>query len=128
MQIKDIKSRASKAGALFRCSKTGRDGMELTILISLLSGLVGIIIGIATFNRNRDKDVKQDAARQAVMETKLDAISSGVLTIQVDLKAHEKKWDDMDTRLVRVEESSKSAHKRIDSLTGVKYREEELQR
>lgn len=102
--------------------------MELTILISLLSGLVGIIIGIATFNRNRDKDVKQDAARQAVMETKLDAISSGVLTIQVDLKAHEKKWDDMDTRLVRVEESSKSAHKRIDSLTGVKYREEELQR
>lgn len=102
--------------------------MELTILISLLSGLVGIIIGIATFNRNRDKDVKQDAARQAVMETKLDAISSGVLTIQVDLKAHEKKWDDMDTRLVRVEESSKSAHKRIDALTGVKYREEELQR
>lgn len=102
--------------------------MELTILISLLSGLVGIIIGIATFNRNRDKDVKQDAARQAVMETKLDAISSGVLTIQVDLKAHEKKWDDMDTRLVRVEESSKSAHKRIDAMTGVKYREEELQR
>ncbi len=102
--------------------------MELTILISLLSGLVGIIIGIATFNRNRDKDVKQDAARQAVMETKLDAISSGVLTIQVDLKAHEKKWDDMDTRLVRVEESSKSAHKRIDTLTGIKYREEELQR
>ena len=102
--------------------------MELTILISLLSGLVGIIIGIATFNRNRDKDVKQDAARQAVMETKLDAISSGVLTIQVDLKAHEKKWDDMDTRLVRVEESSKSAHKRIDALTGVKYREEEIQR
>lgn len=102
--------------------------MELTILISLLSGLVGIIIGIATFNRNRDKDVKQDAARQAVMETKLDAISSGVLTIQVDLKAHEKKWDDMDTRLVRVEESSKSAHKRIDTLTGIKYREEEVQR
>ena len=102
--------------------------MELTLLISLLSGLVGIIIGIATFNRNRDKDVKQDAARQAVMETKLDAISSGVLTIQVDLKAHEKKWDDMDTRLVRVEESSKSAHKRIDTLTGIKYREEELQR
>ena len=102
--------------------------MELTILIGLLSGLVGIVIGIATFNRNRDKDVKQEAARQAVMETKLDAISSGVLTIQVDLKAHEKKWDDMDTRLVRVEESSKSAHKRIDSITGVKYREEELQR
>lgn len=102
--------------------------MELTILISLLSGLVGIIIGIATFNRNRDKDVKQDAARQAVMETKLDAISSGVLTIQVDLKAHEKKWDDMDTRLVRVEESSKSAHKRIDTLSGIKYREEEVQR
>lgn len=102
--------------------------MELTILIGLLSGLVGIIIGIATFSRNRDKDVKQDAARQAVMETKLDTISSGVLTIQVDLKAHEKKWDDMDTRLVRVEESSKSAHKRIDMMTGVKYREEELQR
>lgn len=102
--------------------------MEYSLLIGLAGTLIGIFIGLATFSRNRDKDVKQDAARQAVMETKLDAISSGVLTIQVDLKAHEKKWDDMDTRLVRVEESSKSAHKRIDTLTGIKYREEEVQR
>lgn len=103
--------------------------MELTILTGLISGLVGIFVGLATFSRNRDKDVKEEAKKQGAMENKLDTISSGVLAIQVDLKAQDKKWDEMDTRLVRVEESSKSAHKRLDNLTSAKYqREEEYQR
>jgi len=102
--------------------------MELTILVSLISALVGIIIGIATFSRNRDKDVRAEAKNQGIMENKLDNITTGITNIQIKIEAQSQKWDDMDERLIRVEERSKSAHRRIDTLTGVKYREEELQR
>ena len=97
--------------------------MELTVIVGLACTLIGMLIGVLSFARNRDKDLESESARKAVMETKLDAISSGVDSIRIDLKAQEKKWDDMDTRLVRVEESSKSAHKRIDALSDKKREE-----
>lgn len=76
---------------------------------------LGLLIGLLTFGRNRDKDVKADAAKTAVIETKLDTISNGVESIRIDLKANEKQMDVIAERVARVEESSKHAHKRIDN-------------
>ncbi|MFJ5771183.1 hypothetical protein [Psychrobacillus sp. NPDC093180] len=78
--------------------------------------VLGLLIGLLTFGRNRDKDVKADAAKTAVMETKLDAITNGVESIRIDLKAIEKQMDMLAERVARVEESSMHAHKRIDNL------------
>ncbi|TQR17779.1 hypothetical protein [Psychrobacillus soli] len=78
--------------------------------------MIGLFIGLLTFRRNRDKDVKADAAKTAVIETKLDTISNGVESIRMDLKANEKQMDVIAERVARVEESSKHAHKTIDYL------------
>lgn len=78
--------------------------------------MLGLLIGLLTFGRNRDKDVKADAAKTAVFETKLDTISNGVEFIRIDLKANEKQMDVLAERVARVEESSKHAHKRFDNL------------
>lgn len=78
--------------------------------------MLGLLIGLLTFRRNRDKDVKADAAKTAVIETKLDTISNGVESIRIDLKANEKQMDVIAERVARVEESSKHAHKRMDNL------------
>ncbi|MEK4484102.1 hypothetical protein MHH81_00685 [Psychrobacillus sp. FSL H8-0484] len=78
--------------------------------------VLGLLIGLLAFGRNRDKDVKADAAKTAVIETKLDTISNGVESIRIDLKANEKQMDVLAERVARVEESSKHAHKRIDNL------------
>ncbi|GGA34958.1 MULTISPECIES: hypothetical protein [Psychrobacillus] len=78
--------------------------------------VLGLLIGLLSFGRNRDKDVKADAAKTAVMETKLDAITNGVESIRIDLKAIEKQMDLLAERVARVEESSMQAHKRIDNL------------
>jgi septal ring factor EnvC (AmiA/AmiB activator) len=90
--------------------------MNVQIGISILCGLVGLLIGILTFSRNRDRDVKDEASKSAVIETKLDSINRGVETIQIDMKANEKRLSELSERVIRVEESSKQAHKRIDSL------------
>lgn len=86
--------------------------MELGILIAIGS----FIIAYLTFNRNRDKDVKSDASRNAVIETKLDNIGTSVESIRIDLKANEQRWVKTDKDVTRIEEIAKSAHKRIDTL------------
>lgn len=90
--------------------------MEVQFGISILCTIIGLLIGILTFNRNRDKDVKSDASNSAVIQTKLENIDQGVKSIQIDIKANEKRVSELSERVIRVEESSKQAHKRIDTI------------
>ncbi|KAA0547579.1 hypothetical protein FZW96_12085 [Bacillus sp. BGMRC 2118] len=84
--------------------------------IGVICTLLGLVIGILTFSRNRDKDVKNDASESAVIRTKLDNISQGVENIRIDIKANERRTNDLEKAVIRIDESTKSAHKRIDAM------------
>lgn len=84
--------------------------------IAVLIAIGTFLIGLFTFNRNRDKDVKNDASESAVIRTKLDNISQGVESIRIDIRANEKRVSDLTERVVKVEESAKQAHKRLDTI------------
>lgn len=92
--------------------------------VGVFGTIFGIVINFFTFNRNRDKDVKEDAAadaaEKAVVRTKLDHIVTGVDNIRVDVKAQEKStrasFEDLNKKVVEIDQSTKSAHKRIDEL------------
>ncbi|MGG3801807.1 hypothetical protein [Metabacillus fastidiosus] len=90
--------------------------METHILITLLCTIASFFIGFLAFNRSRDKDVKSDASRNAVIETKLDNINSSVNSIMVDFRASEQRWNSVSDRVARTEESLKSLHKRVDFM------------
>jgi hypothetical protein len=51
-----------------------RDGEVMTIEIGVLFAIGSFLLGLLTFNRNRDKDVHKDALESAVIRTKLDNI------------------------------------------------------
>lgn len=87
-----------------------------TISIALLCSVIGVCLTIATFNRNKTKDAQMETKEGAIMATKLDFISQGVNNIQVKMEAQENKFGAMSERITRVEESTKSAHKRIDDV------------
>jgi septal ring factor EnvC (AmiA/AmiB activator) len=86
------------------------------VLITVGCTVGAFVIGYLTFKRERDKDVKSDASHSAVIQTKLENIDQGVRSIQIDMKANEKRVSELSERVIRVEESSKQAHKRIDSI------------
>lgn len=86
------------------------------ISIALLSTLIGVIIGIATFSRNRDKDIKKAAKEDAETKAKLDYISRGVDDIKLDNKQRDREFSKMNDRITIVEQSVKSAHRRLDVL------------
>ncbi len=48
----------------------------------------------------------------------MDYIARGVDDIKLDLKDQARKIESQNERLIRVEESAKSAHKRLDKVEG----------
>lgn len=98
-----------------------------TLIISLVSvgcAIIGAIVGIFTYKRNHDKEVKaetkDDTKEKVQMNAKLDVLLSNNTEIKGSVKDLGDKFDkfkeDFNTRLVRVEEWCKNNEKRIDNL------------
>lgn len=92
-------------------------------IIALASCVVALIALVMSSRR----DTRGSAADQARVETTLNGIANGVDDIRVEQRAMRTRVDDLSVRVGKVEESTKSAHhridmheKRIENLEGVK--------
>ena len=92
--------------------------IEVTLLISAVSVAFAIFFGLKSNRRNDVKEIEEKATRDATIMVKLDAISVDVKDIKDDMSNINKKVDEIDKRVVIVEQSTKSAHKRLDGIIG----------
>ena len=88
----------------------------MTIEIGLLIAALSLAVSYLYYSLNRTKSVKSDGQESAEMRAELGYIRKGVDDIRIDQKASEKQMILFGERITRVEESSKQAHKRIDTL------------
>lgn len=88
----------------------------ITAVFGAIGTLIGFFITVATYTKNRDKDMRSDAKEKAIVNTKLDTINGGVESLRVDFKVEQKERAALSERVTRVEESARSAHKRIDEI------------
>lgn len=87
-----------------------------TISIALICTIAGVSISYLTFQRNKDNTIRAETREDAETRAKLDYISKGVDDIRLDQKAQDRKINEIIERVAKVEESSKSAHRRIDNI------------
>lgn len=87
-----------------------------TISIAFLSTLFGLFVGIATFSRNRDKDIKKDAREDAETKARLEYISRGIDDIKLDNKQRDREFLKMNERLTVFEQTLTLTVKRVDRL------------
>ena len=87
-----------------------------TISIALACTVIGAAISYFTFQRNRTNDIRADTRDEAVTRAKLDYIATAVDEIRLDNKARDREVTELKERVIRNEESVKSANKRIDVL------------
>lgn len=88
--------------------------METGVIISLgalLISLIGLLL-------NSRKDTRTDAATNAIIQTKLDSVISGVDDIRVEMRTMRESINDHGERLARVEARSQSNTHRLDQLEG----------
>ncbi|MDP4144171.1 MAG: hypothetical protein Q8936_06745 [Bacillota bacterium] len=84
--------------------------------IGVICTIIGAAVGLLSALNYAKKEAKEDTACNTRLETKLDYIGKNVDDIKLDLRNTSSKIADMDIRIARVEDSTKSAHHRIDSL------------
>lgn len=90
--------------------------METGVIISLgalLISLVGLLL-------NTRKDTRSDAASNAIIQTKLDSLISGVDDLRVEMRTMRDSLSDHGERLARVEARAQSNTHRLDIIEGRK--------
>ncbi|MBX4259718.1 hypothetical protein [Clostridium estertheticum] len=96
-------------------------------LIIIACSIVGTIYGIKGYVRLTKKDIKdikdeskketiKETQSNTILETKMDYISKGIDDIKLDNRDQCRQLNVIAERVTRVEESTKSAHKRIDDI------------
>lgn len=88
--------------------------------ITVICTIVGAIVGYMSYQKKNQKDIETDASQKTVVATKLDYISKGVDDIRLDIKSQDTKISNVIERLIKVEESTKSAHHRLDTFEKIK--------
>lgn len=86
--------------------------LEITQLVSVLSFLVAAF----ALARNLKLDTKSDQTELTTVIVKLETINDNIKDVRNDMKDVKNDIDKIRERLIAVEQSVKSAHKRIDGL------------
>lgn len=94
--------------------------VELSLLLSGISVAFAIFFGISSKSRNDRKDTEQEAedraATHTLLMTKLENIADDVKDIKRDYRETNAEVQNLRERVVAVEQSLKSYHKRLGGV------------
>lgn len=92
--------------------------IEVSIMISVVSVAFALYAGISNLKRNKAADDKNDATQMTTVIVKLESIGDGVSEIKNDMRNIRADVQNLHERVVAVEASTNSLHKRIDRVEG----------
>jgi len=111
---------------LIMCKELGKEefkrkedktmSIDLPILISFVSITIAVINFISSTKRNNKKDTTEDATQMATVITELKNIMDGISDIKKEITDIRNDVKEDRDRIIRIDESAKQAHKRIDEL------------
>jgi peptidoglycan hydrolase CwlO-like protein len=90
--------------------------MPAETVISLLIAAAALLCSLWNVRRTANGDTSESAVARATLTADIKYIRSSVDDIRLDNKALQKDIGELKTQLVIVEQSVKSAHKRIDDM------------
>ena len=88
------------------------------VTLGIVCTVIGTVLGIIGAINYAKKDTKEETQCTTRLETKIDYTARGIDDIKLDNKEQSRRIISINDRLIVVEESAKSAHKRIDKLEG----------
>jgi peptidoglycan hydrolase CwlO-like protein len=89
--------------------------IETSLLISGFAVAFAIYTGVSNMKRNEKNDAQKEASALTTVIVKLETIGTGITEIKSEISGVKDDLKDARERIIKVEESTKSAHKRIDT-------------
>jgi len=90
--------------------------IDISTAIAIISTAFAIFFGIRNLTRSKTTDDKADATQMATMIVKIDAVGTTVNEIKSDMREFKSEQQFLRDKIIEIEASVKSAHKRIDGL------------
>jgi hypothetical protein len=90
--------------------------IDISTAIAVVSTVFAIFFGIRNLTRSKTTDDKADATQMATMIVKIDAVGTTVNEIKSDMREFKSEQQFLRDKIIEIEASVKSAHKRIDGL------------
>ena len=90
----------------------------IPVAISALSLIVSIIVGFSAIKSRNSSDIRQESSQTTTLIVKLENIAEGVNEIKSEMRNIKDDIRELRDRVIAVEQSTKSAHKRIDDYVG----------
>ncbi len=97
--------------------------MDISTALALIGGVAAISAIVAAwvgYGRGAKKDIVKDSRTDGALHQDVEYIKRGVDDIRFEQRAMRKDMTDLTERVAKVEESTKSAHKRIDDIKEAK--------
>jgi peptidoglycan hydrolase CwlO-like protein len=88
----------------------------IAIIISVLSLGFSVFMGLKSNKRTDAKDIEERVKENTRINMKLDAISNNTTEIKNEVSEMRKEINSHDSRIIKVEESAKQAHHRLDTI------------
>lgn len=92
--------------------------VELMSIITIISVAFAIYFGVNNAKRNKSQDDKSDAALLTTLNVNQNVMQKSLDEIKFDVKGIRAESQDMRIKITALEQSCKSAHKRLDTLEG----------
>ena len=90
--------------------------MNATVWIPIALSSVMAIVAIITLARNTKKDTSAEAESRAAMSANVKYIRDSIDEIKLDNKTIQKDVNDLKVKVGEIDQSVKSAHKRLDDM------------
>nr|DAU28454.1 MAG TPA: toxin [Caudoviricetes sp.] len=90
--------------------------IEIALLISIVSVCFSVFFGLKNNKRSDTKDIEERVKENTRINMKLDNIASNTTEIKNDVSEMRKEINLHGERIIKVEDSVKSAHHRLDGL------------
>ena len=97
--------------------------IEVALLISIVSVATAIIFGFAAFRRNQKTDDRREQDSMTRVIVKLESISADTNEIKNDIKSVKEDVRHNSEKIIRLDESLKSAWKQINEINAHVKRE-----
>ena len=94
--------------------------IEAALVISAVSLAFGIYSDMSNMKRNQRTDNQKEASEMTTVIVKLENISNGIVEIKSEFNGMKSEIKEIRDRLITVEQSLKSAWKRIEDIDGIK--------
>lgn len=91
--------------------------IEIALLISIVSVCFSVYFGLKNSKRTDTKDIEERVKENTRINTKLDNIIQDTRDIKAEVSEMRKNISSHDNKIIKLEESVKSAHHRLDELT-----------